>query len=278
MSAEPSAPPTPRPDGVFPETVNLWRFRAAGFASQPRPLAGCAALAALLLLWATAARLQADPIVLPTPGAVWAALAEMARTGELQVHVAASLHRLLLGWSLGAGLGLAAGLLIALFPLARAAMLPVVTILFATPKIALLPLFIVWLGIDEASKIATIALGVFSPMAVATCAGVDSVDLRLIRMAQSFDLSMAAILRKVVLPGAAPALLAGVRVTGSIAIVLLVAAEMIGARHGLGALALNSGGLMRTDRVFAAVALLAAFGLVLSLGVGAAERRLLRRR
>lgn len=278
MSAEPSAsstpPPGPRPGGITQE--NRWRFRAVGFTPQPRPLAGWISLVAAALFWAGIARLQDDPTLLPGPGAVWDALVAMALSGELWVNASASLRRLLFGWSLGAGFGLVAGLLIALSPVARAAMLPIVTILFSTPKIALLPLFIVWLGIGEASKVATIAAGVFSPMAVATYSGIDSVDLQLIRMAQSFDLSRAGILRKVVLPGALPALLTGARMTASIAIVLLVAAEMIGARYGLGALALNSGGLMRTDRVFAAVALLVALGLLLSAGIGAAERRLLR--
>ena len=95
-------------------------------------------------------------------------------------------------------------------------------------------------------------------------------------MAQSFDLPTRSIVRKILLPGALPALLTGVRISASIAIVLLVGAEMIGAQYGIGALALNSGSLMRTDRLFAAVALLGLCGLLVSLTVGLAERTLLR--
>ena len=106
----------------------------------------------------------------------------------------------------------------------------VVSALFPIPKIALVPLFIIWFGIGEGSKIATLGFGVFFPTVIATAGGVDNVPRSLIRMAQSFGLSHAAIVRKVVLPAALPAILNGFRVTSSIAIVLLVAAEMIGAR------------------------------------------------
>jgi ABC-type nitrate/sulfonate/bicarbonate transport system permease component len=251
-------------------------FRGGGFATATNPWIAVGTLAALLLLWHAAAWLQADRIVLPAPAEVWAALFAMARSGELALHAGASLRRLLWGWSIGAGAGVAVGILIGLYPLVRSAAVPVVSLLFAMPKIALLPVFIVWLGIGETSKITTIGVAVFSPMVVATYTGIDAVDRSLIRMAQSFDLPTRSIVWKVLLPGALPSILAGVRVSAAIAIVLLVAAEMIGARYGIGALALNSGSLMRTDRLFAAVALLGGMGLAVSWSVGLAERRLLR--
>lgn len=250
-------------------------FRGGGFVPGANRWMGAATIVGILLIWHLAARMQADRIVLPTPADVWAALAAMASSGELALHAGASLRRLLTGWFVGAGLGAAVGVLIALYPVVRSAALPIVSILFAMPKIALLPIFIVWFGIGEVSKVVTIAVAVFSPMVVATYTGIDSVDRNLIRMAQSFDLPMRSIVRKVLLPGALPALLAGVRVSASIAIVLLVAAEMIGARYGIGALALNSGSLMRTDRLFASVGLLGLSGLLVSWAVGLAERRLL---
>ena len=112
-------------------------------------------------------------------------------------------------------------------------------------------------------------------MVVATYTGIDAVERDLIRMAQSFCLSTRSIVWKVLLPGALPESLPG-EVSAAIGIVLLVAAEMIGARYGVGALALNSGSLMRTDRLFAAVAVLGLFGLGGVLDVGLAERRPLR--
>lgn len=251
------------------------RLKAMGFARGANPLAGLASLAALLLLWQIAASLQGDFTVLPSPADVAVAFTAMLATGELARHVAASLGRLAAGWSLGAAAGLGIGLAMALHPVVRAAAMPPVSALFALPKIALLPLFIVWLGIGESTKIFTIALGVFSPMVMATVSGIDSVDRGLIRMAQSFDLPPRRIITAVVLPGALPALLTGVRTTASIAVVLLVGAEMIAARHGIGALALTSAGLMRTDRLFVALALLAALGLTFSALLNLAERRLL---
>ena len=271
MSMEPTAVyPQRKPD------AGAGQGRGSGFAAGADYRIGAATLVALVLLWHFAARSQADRIVLPAPTEVWAALVTMAQSGELALHAGASLRRLVSGWAVGASFGVVVGILIGLCPVMRSAALPVVSLLFAMPKIALLPVFIVWFGIGETSKIVTIAVAVFSPMVVATYTGIDSVDRNLIRMAQSFDVPTRGIVWKVLLPGALPAILAGVRVSASIAIVLLVAAEMIGARYGIGALALNSGSLMRTDRLFAAVALLGLFGLLVSWMIGLAERRLLR--
>ena len=265
----------PAPRGPAPRAAAI-PFRGDGFAPNTSPLVGWATFAVVLLLWQAAASYQGDPILLPSPLEVLAALRDLARSGELARHAGASLTRVFAGWCLGAGLGALLGFAIGLYPLVRSSTLPLVTALFAMPKIALLPVFIVWFGIGETSKIATIAIGVFSPMAIAAYSGVDAVDRSLIRMAQSFDLPTSDIVRKIVLPGALPVLLTGIRVSAAIAIVLLVGAEMIAAQHGVGALALNSGGLMRTDRLFAAVALLGVFGLLVSWAVGRAERILLR--
>lgn len=248
------------------------RYRGGGFIPRTYPVIGIASVALVLMAWHLVATAQNNFILLPTPGDVLAAILEMWRTGELQSHVTASLYRLLAGWSIGAGLGFAVGFSVGLYPLVRSSVLPLVAALFAIPKIAILPLFILWLGIGETSKIATIAIGVFSPMVIATYSGIDAVDRNLIRMAQSFDLSTSRIVQTVLLPGALPMIMAGVRVSAAIGIVLLVASEMIAAQNGVGALALNAGSLMRTDRLFAAVALLGLCGIFVSLTISLAER------
>ena len=140
------------------------------------------------------------------------------------------------------------------------------------PKIALLPLFVVWFGIGEGSKVATILFGTFFPTVIATYGGVDNVDRNLIRMGQSFGLSSLSIVRKIIVPGALPAILSGFRISASIAIVLLVAAEMIGAQYGIGAYILTAGALFATDQLIAGVAILAVIGLVISWLIGRAER------
>jgi ABC-type nitrate/sulfonate/bicarbonate transport system permease component len=138
------------------------------------------------------------------------------------------------------------------------------------------PLFILWFGIGEGSKIATLVFGVAFPAAIATTGGVDNVPRGLIRMGQSFGLSRWSIIRKIVLPGALPAILNSFRVTAAIAIVLLVAAEMIGAERGIGAFVLAAGNLYDTDNLLAGIVVLSLLGLLVSWAIGRLERLLLR--
>jgi len=258
-----------RPDGRVP-------FRAGGFAPRDLPGAGAATLILLLALWQAGASAGLIPtLFLPAPLGIARALWDLGVSGQLWLHLGASLRRLAIGWTLGTVAGIAAGLAIGLFSLARAPGMAVVSALFPIPKIALVPLFILWFGIGEGSKIATLAFGVFFPTVLNTAAGVDGVPRNLIRMAQSFGLSRGAILRKVVLPGALPAVLSGFRITSSIAIVLLVAAEMIGAERGIGAFVLQAGNLYDTDNLLAGIVVLSVLGLAVAWVVGRLERALL---
>jgi NitT/TauT family transport system permease protein len=217
-----------------------------------------------------------SPIFAPSPGEVLAALAAMAASGELAGHLAASLGRFAAGFALGGSAGVAFGILVGLFSLVRSPGATVVAALFPVPKIALLPLFILWFGIGESSKVATIAFGTFFPTVVATYGAVDNVDRTLVRMGRAFALSTPAIVLKIILPGALPGILSGLRIASSIGVVLLVAAEMIGADQGVGAFVLAAGNLMQSDRLIAGVLVLSAFGLGMSGLIGLAERRLLR--
>ena len=252
-------------------------FRAAGFAPRRIPYVAAATFAGVLALWwlATSAGWVSE-LSLPRPRDVFYAFSEMISNGTLFKHLAASLQRLLIGWTLGAAVGIAVGFAVGLSSIARSSALPLVSAIFPIPKIALLPLFILWLGIGEVSKVATIAFGVFSPMVIATFGGVDNVDRSLIRMAQSFGVPTWTIIRRIVLPGAMPALLSGARISASIAIILLTAAEMIGAQYGIGAMVLASGNLMQTEQLVAGVLVLSALGFSVSQLIGWAERRLLR--
>jgi ABC-type nitrate/sulfonate/bicarbonate transport system permease component len=248
-------------------------FRGGGFVIEQRTWISIAAFAALIALWqlATGTGLV-SPIFLPSPARVLRALWDLAVTGDLWRHLSASLVRIGYGWVLGTLFGVAAGLMIGLFTLSRAVGLPLVAALFPIPKIALLPLLILWLGIGELSKVVTIALGVFFPTVIAVYSGIDAVPRNLIRMAQSFDLPPRAVVWKVILPGALPNILAGFRITASIALILLVAAEMIGAEYGIGAFILATGNLMRTDQLMAGVALLSALGLAIGVALTRLER------
>jgi NitT/TauT family transport system permease protein len=139
---------------------------------------------------------------------------------------------------------------------------PIIAATFPIPKIALLPLLILWLGIGEASKIAVIALGVFFPMAINTHAGVREADPLLVRAAVSFGAGRLSVIRKVMVPSALPMVFAGLKLGAGTALLLLVAAEMIGAESGIGFLVLQAGNLMETTKLMVGIAVLSMLGVV----------------
>ena len=136
-------------------------------------------------------------------------------------------------------------------------------------------MFVIWFGIDEGSKYALIALGTFTPTVIATYAAVDNVDRNLIRMGQSFGLSWMSIVKNIILPGSLPGILSGIRISLAIGIILLVAAEMLGASYGIGAYVLEAGSLYDLERLFVGVSILSAMGVFLSYLVALLEKKLL---
>lgn len=252
-------------------------FRGGGFTIQPRWSAAIVFFALLLGAWEIASRAGwVSALALPPLSAIAQALADLARSDAFWRNITDSLFRIAAGWSAGTAAGLGLGIAMGIWSLPRAVGLPAVAALFPIPKIALLPLFILWLGIGEASKVTTIALGVFFPTVIATYSGIDSVPRNLIRMAQSFSLPWPAIVWKIILPGALPAILAGFRISASIALILLVSAEMIGAQYGIGQFILTAGNLMQTDQLLAGVVILSLLGLVIGTGLTRLERWVLR--
>ncbi len=251
-------------------------FRGGGFAPRNHAWAGAATLILLVVLWQAGVSVGLiRSLFLPAPVTIAAALYHLTISGELWRNLSVSLARLAIGWVIGTVCGIAVGLAVGLWSIARSPAMAVVSALFPIPKIALVPLFIIWFGIGEGSKLVTLAIGVFFPTVIATVGGVDNVPRGLIRMGQSFGLSYASIVRKIVLPGALPALLSGFRVTTSIAIILLVAAEMIGADRGIGAFVLAAGNLYNTGNLLAGIVVLSALGLVAAWLIGWLERLLL---
>lgn len=280
-SAKASARGEPAGADVSPEAADNRLqpvpFRGGGFRPVRVRFVGPLVFAAILVLWEAGSQSGViSNLVLPAPSEAFEAFRQLVETGQLWRHLGASLQRLIVGWTLGMSLGVAVGLMIGLFSLARAGLMPLVSALFPIPKIALLPLFVIWFGIGEGSKVATILFGSFFPTVIATSGGVDNVDRSLVRMGQSFGLSWWSIVRKIILPGAMPAILSGARISASIAIILLVAAEMIGAEYGVGAFILMAGSLFATDQLLAGVAILSAMGLIVGWLIGRAERWLLR--
>lgn len=252
-------------------------FRGGGFLPRPKKIVAPIVFIALIAFWEFGSRSGfISPLVLPAPSEAFDAFLNLVNTGLLWQHLAASLQRLLIGWFSGTLLGIIVGTLIGLFSLARSGLSPLVSAIFPIPKIALLPLFIIWFGIGEGSKVATILFGTFFPTVIATYGGIDNVDRGLIRMGQSFGLSRMSIIRKIILPGALPAILSGARISAAIAIILLVAAEMIAAEYGIGAYILLAGSLMATDQLITGVALLSILGLIFAWIIGQAEKYFLK--
>ncbi|MEM6824161.1 MAG: ABC transporter permease [Pseudomonadota bacterium] len=251
-------------------------FRGGGFAPRSRRWVGILVFILLVLIaeWGTRAG-WISALTLPRPSDVLLTFHELYVSGLLFTHLSVSLSRLVVGAAIGVSLGIGMGVLIGLFSHVRSGFVPLIAAIFPIPKIALLPLFVIWFGIGEGSKYALIAFGTFTPTVVATFGAVDNVDRTLIRMGQSFGLSWWSIVRKIVLPGAMPGILSGLRISLAIAIILLVAAEMLGAEFGIGAYILEAGALYDLERLFAGVVLLSLLGVLVSAGIGLVERRLL---
>jgi ABC-type nitrate/sulfonate/bicarbonate transport system permease component len=269
--AEPDSPEADRGTDARPVA-----FRGAGFAPRAGRYSGWIALVLAIGFWQLAGSAGwVNPLFLPTPVAIARAIWQLAVSGALWRHLSYSIMRIGTGWILGTVAGVVVGFAIGLSSLARGVGITFISALFPIPKIALLPLLILWLGIGEEPKIATIALGVFFSTAISVYSGVDNVPRNLIRMAQSFNVPFHAIVRRVIWPGALPSILAGFRITASVALLLVVSAEMIGAEYGIGAFVLQAGNLMQTDQLLAGVVILSLFGLAVGKLINWLETRLL---
>ena len=247
------------------------RHRAAFLVRREHPAVRALALVGLVVLWELFTRLGWVPaLFLPSPLSVLAELGDMARSGQLFVHVAASLERLLAGFAIGTAAGVAVGVLVGFFSLAEALGQPLIAATFPIPKIALLPLLILWLGIGEMSKV--IALGVFFPMAINTATGVREADPLLLRAAVAFGAKRWSVIRKVIVPSALPMVFAGLKLGAGTALLLLVAAEMIGADSGIGFLVLQAGNLMETTKLMVGIVILSLLGVLSHWGLTRLER------
>jgi len=235
------------------------------------------ALLGLVVLWEVATRTGwVSALFLPSPLGVVGEGLEMARSGQLLVHLVTSLERLAWGFGTGAAAGISVGVAVGFFALADAVVQPIIAATFPIPKIALLPLLILWLGIGEASKVAVVALGVFFPMAINTYAGVRQADPLLIRAAVSFGAGPWSVIRKVILPSALPMVFAGLKLGAGIALLLLVAAEQIAADAGIGFLILQSGNLMETTKLMVGIVVLSLLGVLSHWALSGLERAVIR--
>ncbi|MGH7324920.1 MAG: ABC transporter permease [Candidatus Rokuibacteriota bacterium] len=240
-----------------------------------------AALLAVLALWAAIAHGNArlgvvNPVLLPTPAEVAAVGVQSARDGELLRHVLTSLARVAQGFGLAAvaalGLGIVAGMCAPL----RLMVEPVVEFVRPIPPLAFLPMFLVWFGLEEASKVAFIGYTTFFPMFVAIAASVLRADVMLLRAAASLGASRADLIRRVVLPASLPGIIVGLRLGVGLALFVIVGAEFMGADAGLGHLIMEGRTFFNPAQIVMGALLLGLLGSLINALLLAAERRALR--
>lgn len=230
----------------------------------------------ILLLWELVCRMGImPPLFLPAPTAILSAGWDMLTSGELHENLWASLYRILVGYAIGAVCGIVVGLLLGFSKWVDAVVSPIVYSIYPIPKIALLPLIILWLGIGETPKFTMIALGVFFPVVINTFSGVKNVDPIWIKAAVTFGSSHFNVIRKVILPGALPMIFAGLKLAAGTSLLLLVSAEMIAAQQGVGSMILHYGNLMITTKLMVGVVVLSLLGLLFNRGLQWLENKLL---
>ncbi|AUY84651.1 taurine ABC transporter permease TauC [Escherichia coli] len=237
-------------------------------------------LAVLLTVWWTVAALQLiSPLFLPPLQQVLAKLLTIAgpqgfMDATLWQHLAASLTRIVLALLAAVVIGIPVGIAMGLSPTVRGILDPVIELYRPVPPLAYLPLMVIWFGIGETSKILLIYLAIFAPVAMSALAGVKSAQQVRIRAAQSLGASRAQVLWFVILPGALPEILTGLRIGLGVGWSTLVAAELIAATCGLGFMVQSAGEFLATDVVLAGIAVIAIIAFLLELGLRALQRRL----
>ncbi|MGH3640787.1 MAG: ABC transporter permease, partial [Mycobacterium sp.] len=221
---------------------------------------------ALLVVWQSLSSLGVIPATaLDSPATVASALWDLIKTGTLQESLLVSLQRASQGFAIGAAIGLVAGLVSGLSYLGERAFDASLQMLRTIPFLAVVPLFVIWFGVGEISKIALIAIACIFPVYLNTFAGVRNVDRKIVEAAEVFRLSRLSIATKIVLPLAMPTILVGIRYSLGVALLALVAAEQINATSGIGYLALSPRAAMRTDIVLSIVLVYALLGLAVDL-------------
>jgi sulfonate transport system permease protein len=214
--------------------------------------------------------------VLPSPVSVAEAAWGLAESGELWKHVQVSAGRALIGLSMGGGLGLILGLLTGSFRQAETLLDSTIQMVRNIPPLALIPLVILWFGIDETAKLFLISVAVFFPIYINTFHGIRNVDPALIEMGRTYGLSQWGLYRQIILPGAMSSILVGLRFSLGLMWVILIVAETISAQAGIGYLTMNAREFLQTDVVLVGILLYALLGKLADIFAKTLERYWLR--
>jgi sulfonate transport system permease protein len=251
----------------------IHRFGRAGRLVLKGSAVGLVLPALLLAVWEALSRFGIAPAnLLPAPSAVLRSLRDLAVTGELLGHIAITLLRVLEGFLLGTAVATVLAALTGYSPLWRRLLDPTLQGLRSIPSIAWVPLFVLWLGIAEASKVTLIAVGAFFPVYLNTMAGIQQVDRKLVEVARIHGYGGVALVRRVLLPATLPAYVTGLRGGLGLAWMFVVAAEYLGASEGLGFLLIDGQQTNRPGSIIAAILLFAIFGKLSDVALAALGR------
>jgi sulfonate transport system permease protein len=232
--------------------------RLRGYA---RPLLGLLLPVGLALAWEIVVWLGlSSGRLVPPPSRIFATILELAESGELTRHITATMTRVIVGFGLGVATGTIIGAISGYWELARRLLDPTVQALRAIPSLAWVPLFVLWLGIFETSKIVLIAAGVFFPVYLGVMGAILSVDRKIVEVGRTFRLSGPAMIRRILLPAVLPAYVVALRVGLGLGWMFVVAAELIGASEGLGYLLLDGQQLGKPAQILAAIVIFAILG------------------
>jgi sulfonate transport system permease protein len=231
------------------------------WSSLTRPALGLLLPVGLALVWEFIVwRGWSNGRLVPPPSRIFETILALARSGELWLHVKATLTRVALGFGFGVIAGTFLGAVSGYWGLARRMLDPTVQALRAIPSLAWVPLFILWLGIFETSKIVLIAVGVFFPVYLGVMGAILSVDRKIVEVGRTFRLSGPAMIRRILLPAVLPAYVVALRVGLGLGWMFVVAAELIGASEGLGYLLLDGQQLGKPAQILAAIVIFAILG------------------
>ena len=229
---------------------------------RSRALVSTLAVAIFLVAWEIAPRLRlVDTFFTSQPSRVLVASVEIIRNGTLMHDASVSLSEFAVGFALALAVGVPVGLMLGTFPTLRYLLDPPVMAIYATPQLALLPIFVLWLGIGMASKIAVVFIGASIPIVVNSMAGVRQVDRSLVLAARSFCASRRDVFVRVILPASLPSVMIGIRLGLSRAVLGVVVAEMYVSQEGVGNQIMRLGSAFRVDHLLFYVLLVSAFGL-----------------
>lgn len=255
-------------------TFQLSKRKPVSLSSMHKVFKQSIVLVVLFLLWEIAPRTGfVDAAFFPPFSEVIIALWNLIVSGELFTHFFASIIRSFSGFALALLIAIPLGLLIGWYPLARELLNPVMELFRNTAALALLPVFMLLLGIGETSKIAIVLFACTWPILLNTIAAVGNVDPLLIKAARSMNMKSFKLFLKVILPASVPTIFTGIRMAGTGAILVLIAAEMVGAKEGLGYLITYSQYNFQIPQMYAGILTIALLGLLINQGLSMLERK-----